>query len=507
MKQSYPRVRVKTSKAVAARPNIRASYEAAKDGRRAQGWARAQGVGPDTAANGNFPKLIKRSRFEARNHAVASRIVDVVTSETIGTGLRPHIVNDEKLEDLWSKWVQQCDADGIQDFYGLQGVAMRDIVIAGEVFERFRPRRLEDGLPVPLQIQLLPAEMVPYENRVKDAKSGIIFAGPGRRNAYLFHQAHPGEADTKGGKRELSVVLASTVSHIFFQREIGQIRGEPWLTRAIIKIHDLDAYTDAEMIRKKLTAMIAFFVEMPERDDPQTFEDIDENGDPVIVDAAGNIVDDPWDIMPEVEPGATLPLPAGAKMKQSTAADVGGSFDPFIKQIMREICAAVSVPYELVTGDYGSMNDRLVRINFIKFYAMVKQWRAMMINGFCRPAWREFLKAAEVTGKWSPEAGKTIADYMNVEWIGDPFPHIHPTQDVQADALAVRHGFKTKSQVIRERGGNPDIVRRDRALELAADDAAGLVNDTDPRKTATNGTSNEKEEAVNVQNDKEKPDS
>ena len=35
--------------------------------------------------------------------------------------------------------------------------------IAGEVFFRFRPRRLQDGLTVPLQLQMLPSEMLPIE--------------------------------------------------------------------------------------------------------------------------------------------------------------------------------------------------------------------------------------------------------------------------------------------------------------------------------------------------------
>lgn len=33
--------------------------------------------------------------------------------------------------------------------------------IAGEVFFRFRPRRPQDGLVVPLQLQMIPSEMLP----------------------------------------------------------------------------------------------------------------------------------------------------------------------------------------------------------------------------------------------------------------------------------------------------------------------------------------------------------
>lgn len=504
MKQTYPRVRVKTRKPVAARPNIRASYEAARNDRRADLWKHASGVGPETSGRMYFEKLRNRSRYEAKNHPVASRIVDVLVAETIGSGLRPHIVGDENLEKKWDQWAQECDADGVQDFYGLEALIFRDQIIGGDAFGRGRPRRLSDGLTVPMQIQLLPGEFCPYDTTfLQNSKSGILFSGPGQRSAYAFHKIHPGEVGAGFNANDFSIVPASSVAHVFSQREIGQIRGEPWLTRAIIKIAELDQFTDAELIRKKMTAMIAFFVEMPQDENAIILQEEDENGNLIDVDAMGNPIDDPFDLLPEVEPGATLPLPAGAKITQTQTADVGGTFDPFIRQVMREICAAVSVPYELITNDWSGVNDRLARVSLLKFYQQVKQWRQMMVRQFCRPMWRQFLNAAYESGAWTPPEGKTVADFMNVEWIGDPFPHIHPVQDVQADAAAVKAGFKTRSQVIRERGGSPETVREERAAELAADDAAGIVNDTDPRielqqqEGQKNGTQDDDQEEDN----------
>ena len=43
----------------------------------------------------------------------------------------------------------------------LQRRAAREVFIAGEVFFRFRPRWPQDGLTVPLQLQMLPSEMLP----------------------------------------------------------------------------------------------------------------------------------------------------------------------------------------------------------------------------------------------------------------------------------------------------------------------------------------------------------
>ena len=43
---------------------------------------------------------------------------------------------------------------GLTDFYGLQAMVAREMFVAGECFVRMRPRRAEDGLLVPLQMQL-----------------------------------------------------------------------------------------------------------------------------------------------------------------------------------------------------------------------------------------------------------------------------------------------------------------------------------------------------------------
>ena len=70
--------------------------------------------------------------------------------------------------------------------------------MSGECFVRMRPRRLEDGLAVPLQLQVLEADFL-------DAtKSGALGAGRlvqgiefdpvGKRRAYWLHGEHPGDA-------------------------------------------------------------------------------------------------------------------------------------------------------------------------------------------------------------------------------------------------------------------------------------------------------------------------
>ncbi len=95
--------------------------------------------------------------------------------------------------------------------------------MAGEVFIRFRPRRPEDGLSVPLQPQLIESEQLPLSYGAVTAENGneirhgIEFNAIGRRVAYHFLKRRPGEAEVGGNMDglERTVVPASEVLHLY----------------------------------------------------------------------------------------------------------------------------------------------------------------------------------------------------------------------------------------------------------------------------------------------------
>ncbi len=72
------------------------------------------------------------------------------------------------------------------------------MVEAGEVLVRRRLRRASDGLPVPLQLQVLEADFLDAtkSNNVGAGRivQGIEFDPVGKRRAYWLHPEHPGDA-------------------------------------------------------------------------------------------------------------------------------------------------------------------------------------------------------------------------------------------------------------------------------------------------------------------------
>lgn len=502
-----PRIRVTTngwtrSVQIPESPvKFRASaYEAAGSGQRSSSWKNAGMVGPVSLLGRSLDTLRNRVRYQIRNDPIASRVVDFLVGKIVGGGLRPMLrpgLEDPNFTRAMDAWMDNCDTEGVADFFGIQEVVLRDAMSGGDSMARFRPRdpELDPDLVVPMQIQILPGEMMPSHDPTGESVSGVIRNGVGRPVKYKIFKKHPGER--LGGMVDLghSYVDAKDLAHVFWKREPGQVRGEPWLTRGLITLSDLDSYQDAELVRKKMAAMPVFFIQTPtDMSKPNApvgmsdGEDGHDEGTPLNADGTAWTEEDPVELMPELGPGAIVPVAPGYEVKPSLPVDVGPQYDVFVRRQLQRVCAAVNSPYELVTGDTPpGANERMMRNRLNDFYTLVKVWRRMMVRQFCQPAWRAAVQAAYDSGAWTPKPGTTVKDYMTVDWVGDPMPLVNPEQEVRADILAVRAGFKTMSQVIRERGGDPDTLLSARSEELKKGDSLGLVFESDPRFVSSAG--------------------
>jgi len=139
---------------------------------------------------------------------------------------------DREVDRLFEIWARGCDADGQLDFYGLQTLACREMVEAGEVLVRRRPRRPGDGVMPPVQLQLLEADFLDATRNgalgAGQAVQGIEFDALGRRRAYWLFGAHPGDAthSLTGGLTSCAVP-AREIAHVY-EKQRKQARGVPW---------------------------------------------------------------------------------------------------------------------------------------------------------------------------------------------------------------------------------------------------------------------------------------
>ncbi|BCB28250.1 phage portal protein [Sulfurimicrobium lacus] len=464
-------------------------HEAAGGGRRSFAWLPAN-PGAVAALMATQTELRTKSRDLVRRNAWANAALESYVANAIGTGIKPQsLVADaalrERIQMLWRDWTLDADASGLTDFYGLQALACRAMLEGGEALVRIRYRRPEDGLAVALQLQVLEPEHLPVTMNATAENGNVIRAGIefdrlGRRVAYHLYRAHPEDgalAPMSGnGGIETVRVDASEILHLFRPLRPGQIRGEPWLARALVKLNELDQYDDAELVRKKTAAMFAGFITRLAPEDNLMGEGVsDANG----VALAG------------LEPGTLQILEPGEDVKFSQPADVGASYADFLRMQFRAVAAAMGVTYEQLTGDLTQVNYSSIRAGLLEFRRRCEALQhGVLVHQLCRPIWQAFIEQAALEGALSlpgyARGGQAKRrEYLAVKWIPQGWQWVDPKKEFDAMLTAIRSGLLSRSEAISSFGYDAEDVDREIAADNARADALGLVFESDPRHDLT----------------------
>jgi lambda family phage portal protein len=455
---------------------VRARLEGAMARRRLRGWQPPlENINSLVAAGG--PRLLARARELMVTNGYAANSCEAFAANLVGDGIKPSsLIEDADLRDqvqrLWLAWTDEADADGLTDFYGLQAMVAREMFVAGECFVRLRPRRPEDGLRVPFQVQLLQSEMLPFEktetatngNRIR---CGIEFDAIGRRVAYHFRRRHPGDSTDQGDVIPETVrVPAEDVLHVFRPIDAGQIRGLPHVAPAMVRLFLLDQYDDAELDRKKTAAMFAGFITKtaPEEQLMGEIEDAE--------DGTG---------IASLEPGTLQVLLPGEDVKFSSPADVGGGYEAFQYRTLLSIAASVGLPYHLVTGDVRQANYSSLRAELVEFRRRVGQLQhGVVAHQLCRPIWRRWLEAATLSGALDLEDLNTA---LPVQWIPPRWDWVDPLKDIQAQLLAIEAGLLSRRKAVEATGYDIEEIDRENAADRDRAEGLGLTYRASPGET------------------------
>jgi len=140
---------------------IARGFDAAGGGR---SWANAKTLhNLNTAILAGANPAAHRTAHAVRNNPWAASAITAVVSALVGTGLKPRPQHPDPevrtfLARAWEQWTDHADAAGLTDFYGLQALAVRAMVEAGEAFAHLR----NDGAH--FQVALIDREQVLFEH-------------------------------------------------------------------------------------------------------------------------------------------------------------------------------------------------------------------------------------------------------------------------------------------------------------------------------------------------------
>lgn len=437
-------------------------YEAATTTYRGKSW-RPVPTDADGAAVYRA-RLAYVVRDMIRNTPFAARARQVVTNNVVGDGIIPKVIAKEPSVETEAMALVAAhldttaiDADGRNNLYGLQQLALGTVFDSGEVLIRRRRRLMADGLPLPFQIQILEPDFIDASrsgtlqggNEIRD---GIEYDVIGRRVAYYLHSEHPGATFRTRMRHQSRRVPASEILHIYRQDRPGQMRGVTWLAPVALSLQDLHDHQDAQLMRQKIAACFAAF-----RVAPDDGSDTANVGDTIL-------------------PGRIQNLAPGEDIRFAVPPGVE-AYDEFTKAVLRSAAAGIGVTYEALSGDLSGVNFSSARMGRMEMDRNVSSWQwLLMIPQMMQPIGAWFIEAAGIALARQFKPGD-----ITIGWVPPHRALVDPTREIPALRDKVRAGFASRQSVVRELGFDPDEVTREIVRDNETADAHKLSFDSDAR--------------------------
>ncbi len=429
-----------------ARQMLTRAYAAALPG---DGWRPKRAgasANAEHAASASILRAKSRSLIENVDYIAAGMSARV--AHIVGTGIVPtwRGRDGEALDRLWKRWVKVADADGVRDLYGIQAAAVRAMDADGEVMIRIRARLPSDGLPVPMQLQLIEVDRLDTSKSAASGSNtiiqGIEYDPLGRVVAYHIWNQHPGDIGPLRARGMQSTrVVAEEIIHLFNPGRPGQGRGFPRLSPVINRARDLQLLEDAELARKNLEGRLSVLAS----GDIAGMADGGQFGTP----GDGKA---PAGSLGELASGGITQIPAGMNLTVVEPKAAPGFVD-YCKYNIHLVCSGAGFTYEQATGDMSEVNFSSARVRMLDFRREIEQMQWLtVVPMLCDRICQEFVAYAYLAGLLPARLDWTV-EHTTPKW-----DYINPSQDIRADLDEIAGGLSSFSEKLRRRGYDPKVV-------------------------------------------------
>lgn len=457
-------------------------YDAASSVRRVNKTWNSRVGNADTDDLPSLEKLRTNSRDAYRNQPLVTGAIDTIRLNSIGGGLvlqsQPNhevIGIDEKDASMWAKDVEfkflrlwadnkNCDAERTKNFGDIQGVALCSTLLSGDV-SALLPH-IDRGSSFSLVVQLIEADRLSNPKGKMDSPKtagGVTVDSYSAPVTYHFNKYHPGgismrnewvdvPAFGKESGRPNVILLAE-------RTRPNQRRGVPILAPVMESLKVLSEYTTAELEAALISGLYTVFVKTESGELP----------DPIPGD--NKIVDDDDRTM-ELAPGLIVGLKSGESIETANPGRPNQAFDGFVMSIIKQIGAALQVPYELLIKHFSSSYSAS-RAALLEAWKAFKTRRIWFAKNFCQPIFEEWLYEAVLTGAViAPgflESETIRVAYCTAAWNGPQPGQLDPVKETQAAVARVEAGFSTRTKEAAEMTGtdfeqNANIAKRENVL-------------------------------------------
>ena len=421
-----------------------------------------------------------------------------LTTSVVGWGIQPKPkidgdylkMTDEAREEaernilrefrLWAENTM-CDAARQQNFYGLQELAFRSMLMSGDVFALFGMEK-NKRTPYQTTIRLLEADRICTPDSSGESEStetaggGRIIDGVEINKAGAVTRYHIASRSPIAGNDNSELTWQAidaygkdtgypNILQIMTHERPEQRRGIPFVASEIEQIKQFSRYMNAELAANVVSAMLTAFIVSD-----------DEDGKPGMEDAVNEdekVTDDSLSL--ELAPGAVYELPPGKKVETVNPLRSNSQFEAFVNTSIMVMASSMGIPKEVLVKKYES-NYTAARAALLDFWRTVRVYRTKFNNMFNQPVYEQWLAEAVAVGRIEApgffDDPAVRAAWCGCSWMGASMGHVDPLKEVNAAAGRIANNITTQEQEASEYNGNDwaaNIRQRHREITALAD--------------------------------------
>ena len=471
----------------------------------AQRPRRGNSASADSVMDNARGNLRQFARWLDENSDLAVGILDDLVTNIVGcgAGMEPMAVKgperepatdlNRQLADLWAEFWQAPEVTGELPGAEVERLLCRSWLRDGEVFVHHITKPIAPfSSRVPYALELLEADFVPWDmfQPKSNVTHGIAKDGWGRPVGYWAYRQHPG-GNAWIPSSDMIWLPADQVLHLKFVRRLHQTRGASLFHAVLSRLDDLKDYEESERIAARVAAALTAYIKRDSALSDVVAATTTDGEDSTATDRS-------FSMSPGLVFDGLLP---GEDVGVIDPKRPNPNLETFRNAMLRAVAAGTGTRFSSIAknynGTYSAQRQELVEA--------VTHYRRLF--GYLRvklylPVWRQFVDASRLAGLIRIPAGVDEASLYRPEIRSPKMPWISPKDELTAYEIAVTNGFMSRTQVIRDMGGDPAMVD----AQLAADtfDVRPVSSKTPSNPQAIdNEPATEPPEKEEDQNDKE----
>jgi lambda family phage portal protein len=392
------------------------------------------------------------------NHDLAVGVLDDLVTNIIGSGAgiepmarrgrsqEPDEALNRQLAELWDEFWASPEITGELPGPEVERLMCRSWLRDGEVFAKHIFRA---GAPfatrVPYALELLEADFVPFD--LMQAQDRIVHGVQkdawGRPTGYYFYKAHPGSSTVVPGRQfETIYQPAERILHLKFVRRLHQTRGVSLFHAVLTRLDDLKDYEESERIAARVAAALTAYIKR----DSGLSDVVSASTDS---DTARSFNMEPGLIFDGLMPGEDVGLIDSKRPNPN--------LETFRNAMLRAVASGTGTRFSSIAKNYNGTYSAQ-RQELVETVAHYRRLFDYLRRKFYLPVWRLFVESSESAGLLRIPATVDRNSLYAPEIRPPQIPWIDPKKEIEAFAMMVENGFRSRHQVIRDLGSDPATV-------------------------------------------------